>query len=321
MDAIGRVYVLESGPATPPSIRTGGLNRARVCTAAVTIGILLAMVRIHISSIHPQAPTPPQSISPLHALSNLRPVLITITTPSWTKEGQVVSVDRLGTDRTLWREMHFDDWDRISRHFREPALLAMIRAYEDVFVGPAVWSIMTAADWDEIPQPVRSVAYLRMIWHWAAVEAVGAEFGLPVEQMAQTIGAIVMAESWFEHRAINENRWGNRDFGLAQCSDHCRETLAEMAARGDIPFRPVDDAYFNPWTGTRVATVWFERELMRAGGDVDLATRAYHRGLDRAHDEKGDTYLKGVQRLRERYIRAQGQSETWRWLSRELRAF
>jgi len=164
------------------------------------------------------------------------------------------------------------------------------------------------------------MAYLRMIWHWARLEGVGVEFGLVPEQVAQTIGAIVMAESWFEHRAFNQNQWGNRDLGLAQCSDYCREEVAAMVARCELLFRPTEADYFNPWMATRIATVWFRRELRLAEGDVDLATRAYHRGIEHAHDEKGDIYAGRVQQLRDRYIRAQGKSETWRFLVREIGA-
>jgi len=117
---------------------------------------------------------------------------------------------------------------------------------------------MDAGRCDDIPQPIRSIAYLRMIWHWAILEDVGAEFGLGPE------------------------------------------------------------THFNPWTATRIATVWFERELLNAGGDVDLATRAYHRGLGQALDEKGDAYLARVQRLRSRYIRAPVGSAYWKFLAREI---
>ena len=144
------------------------------------------------------------------------------------------------------------------------------------------------------------MAYLRMVWHWARNEEVGVEFGLEPTRTAQAIAAIVMAESWFEHRAMNENPFGNRDLGLAQCSDPCRRTIAEMALRGEIDFAPSEQDYFNPWVGTRVATRWFERELARANGDVDLAIRAYHRGLDNAFDAAGDRYVSGVYRRRDR---------------------
>lgn len=214
--------------------------------------------------------------------------------------------------------MHFGDWDTVPRDVRESALATMIGVYAPVFEGPFTWQRMTASDWDRVPQPIRAMAYLRMIWYWARVEAVGVEYGLAPRRLAHTIGAIVMTESWFEHRAVNENQWGNRDLGLAQCSDHCRETLAVMAQNGEVAFVPSEAEYFNPWIATRVATVWFERELHRADGDVELAIRAYHRGLDNAMDEKGDEYLARVLRLRERYVRTQGPSPTWRFVAGQV---
>ena len=266
------------------------------------------------------APEPVRPPAPLAALSNLRPVAITLTTPDWKKVPETVTVDRLHTDHRLWRQMHVGDWDAVDAAYRESALRAMIRSYRPLFTDRARWRHMTAGDWDEVPQPIRAMAYLRMIWHWARVEEVGVGFGLDAERVAQTIGGIVMAESWFEHRAFNENQWGNRDLGLAQCSDYCREEIAAMAARGELAFAPTEEDYFNPWIATRVATVWFRRELRLAGGEIGLATRAYHRGIDQAMDEKGDVYIAKVRRLREQYIRAQGSSETWRLLVREIAA-
>lgn len=268
------------------------------------------------SSNAPLAPVPP---TPLRALSDLRPVDITVTTPSWKKVPYVVTVDRLRTDHTLWARMHFDDWDKVPVEIREPALLAMVRSYRPLFAGPAVWRQMAVTRWDRIPQPIRAMAYLRMIWFWARQEALGAEFGMSPTRLAATVGAIVMAESWFEHRATNENQWGNRDLGLAQCSDHCRAVLETMAEDGQLPFDPSEADYFDPWTATRIATIWFERELLRADGDVDLAIRAYHRGMDNAMDEKGDAYHARVVRLREAYIRSQEASPTWRFLASRIR--
>jgi len=143
---------------------------------------------------------------------------------------------------------------------------------------------------------------------------VGADFGRNPRRVAQTIGAIVMAESWFEHRAVNENEWG-RDLGLAQCSTFCQRIMTVMGLTGAIRFALSETDYFNPWVATRVATVWFKRELIRAEGDVDLAIRAYHRGIDDAMDEKGDAYLARVLRLRRQYVREQTASASWRFLA------
>ena len=285
-------------------------------TAIAAVAITLA-VRVH---TFVTAPVPLPAIRPLNVidiLTDTTPVRIT-TTVAWTKIPRVVTVHRLLTDRTLWGRMHFDDWDRIPAGVRERGLAAMISAYADVFEGPEVWRTMTVFDWDRIPQPIRAMAYLRMIWYWARTEQVGAGFGMRPEILAQTIAGIVMAESWFEHRAINENEFGNRDLGLAQCSDHCREVMAEMAAAGEISFAPGDSDYFDPWIATHVATVWFQRELGRADGDVEWAIRAYHRGIDNAYDEKGDAYLRAVRRRRDRYVLNQSASASWQFLSKSI---
>lgn len=263
-------------------------------------------------------PLPPPTIDVRAVLSDLRTVDITTTTPTWKKVSEVATIDQLHTDHELWRRMHFGDWDRIPQELRESALRAMIRAYTPLFRQPGAWQRMSLADWDRVPQPIRSMAFLRMIWYWARAERVGVPFGLRPDRMAQNIGAIVMAESWFEHMAVNENEWGNRDLGLAQCSDHCRAVIAEMAAAGTIRYEPSDSDYFNPWLGTWVATIWFNRELENAEGDVELAIRAYHRGIDAAMDEKGDGYLARVLQLRERYIRALGPSPSWQFLSERI---
>ena len=265
----------------------------------------------------PNPAQPPPDL--LRLFSDTRPVRITTTTPSWTKVEETVTVDRLRTDLTVWRRMHFGDWDRSPHPFREIGLAAMLRAYAPVIFDRSAWRRMTASDWDDVPQPIRMMAFLRMIWNWARVERLGREFDLQPDHLAQTVAAIVMAESWFEHRAVNENPWGNRDLGLAQCSDYCREELVRMAQEGVISFLPATRHYFDPWVATRIATVWFERELLHAGGDVELAIRAYHRGPDQAMDGLGDAYLARVLSLRERYIRTQRTSPTWEYLTEEIR--
>jgi hypothetical protein len=275
-----------------------------------------AGVHVYLTAPVPAPLVPAPSL--LRVLSDRRLVTITTTTPSWAKRKELVTVDRLRTDHGLWRRMQFRDWDAVPAPFREPSLAAMIRAHDDVRRGPLVWQTMTAEDWDVVPQPIRAILYLRLVWHWTLAEEVGADFGLDPLRLAPTIGAIVMAESWFEHRAFNENPFGNRDLGLAQCSDPCRRTIAEMAARGEIPFAPMEADYFNPWIATRVATVWFKRELGLAAGDVELAIRAYHRGNENALDEQGDRYLETVLDKRERYVLNKGRSASWRFLAREM---
>lgn len=288
-----------------------------LATAVLSAAAVSAFARLHEFTTARDTPAVARAPGLLPSLTDRRLVAITLTTPAWSKVREVVTVDALRTDRRLWRQMHVGDWDRVPRDVREPALRRMIGAYAPVFEGPQRWRQMAAGDWDDVPQPIRAMAYLRMIWHWAAAERVGVEFGLEPRRVAHSIGAIVMAESWFQHRAINENEWG-RDLGLAQCSTFCQRMMAVMALVGAVRFAPSEADYFNPWVATRVATVWFERELHRADGDVDLAIRAYHRGIDDARDEKGSAYLERVLRLRAGYVRGQTASPAWRLLARIL---
>ena len=255
---------------------------------------------------------------PLYPPPDLTPVRIRITAPDWTTWRVETTVDRLQRDPTLWRHMHLGDWDQVPAPIRQDALDAMLRAYAHVLRSTAWWR-MDASDWDLVPQPIRAAAYLRMAHYWSVRRGIGEAFGLDPRRMGQVVGAIIMAESWFEHRAVNSNAFG-RDLGLAQCSDWCRRHIDEMAARGEIPFAPHGADYFDPLIGTRVAAVWFERELGRAHGDVPLAIRAYHRGLDAAFDEKGDVYAAKVQRLREKYVRTQDASASWRYLTQRIAA-
>jgi hypothetical protein len=249
------------------------------------------------------------------------PTLVSITmTASWQTIPRVVPLEQLLRDRTVWQLMHFNDWDRLPADIRDRGLMRMIALYRHVLSGPAVWRRMSVHEWDAVPQPIRAMAYLRMVWHWADARQVGAEFWIEPRRAAETIGAIVMAESWFEHRAFNENEWGNRDLGLAQCSDYCREQLARMAAAGDVDFTFSEEELLNPWHGTLVATVWFERELRNAAGDLDVAVRAYHRGMTHAFDEKGDSYLANVDRKRRRYIRNEDAPPAWRFIARQVLA-
>lgn len=290
---------------------------ALIVTALITIGAAMAVSRLHEFVTERDLPAVAPAPTPLHSVVDRTLVTVTLTTPEWTKVREVVTVSALRSDRRLWRQMHLGDWDKIPEAIREPALRNMITAYAPVLAGPVKWRQMTPADWDAVPQPIRAMAFLRMVWHWSVAERVGVQFGLQPRRMAESIGAIVMAESWFEHRAVNRNEWGT-DLGLAQCSTFCQRIVAAMGMTGMIRFVPSEADYFDPWVATRIATIWFKRELIRAEGDVSLAIRAYHRGIDGAMDERGDAYLARVLRLRERYIREQTASATWHFLARTL---
>jgi hypothetical protein len=209
--------------------------------------------------------------------------------------------------------MHFEDWDGVPRALREEALDAMFTRYEHLLTDPDVWDRMGPGAWDAVPQPMRALAYRHMCEYWSGYYEVGTEYEIPRGLMADTLAAIAMAESWFDHRAVNTNQWGNRDLGVAQASDGARERLRELYAEGVVDVFLSDTDYFDPWEGTRFVAIWIDLLLDEVGGDLEMAVRAYHRGVPRALDreEVAESYLQTVLRRRRRYIRNQGDSPSW----------
>jgi hypothetical protein len=283
---------------------------------AAIVTIAIAVFGSSVSPAVPpdwDGPRTPDALAPsiYETIIDGRPVSFTLTV-NWHKVGLTSTMERLSSDPFLWRNMHFDDWDRVPPALRGGALDGMLSRYAGALGGPDVWAQLTAADWDVVPQPVRAVVFPRMAAHWARVYGLTNIYALSPDLVVDTLASVMMAESWFEHRGVNVNAWGNRDIGLGGCSDHCRRTLAAMATSGDLDFSLTEEDYFNPWHATRAMVVWFGLELVRAGGDLDLAIRAYHRGFPSAMDAKGDAYLANVQRLRTRYFRGSIASPTWR---------
>ncbi len=76
-----------------------------------------------------------------------------------------------------------------------------------------------------------------------------------------------------------------------------------------------DDDYYNPWLASRWIAFWFEEMLQEAGGDVDLAIRAYNKGIGDALEGDGGDYLAAVHRRRGRYFVGPSNSPTWASLS------
>jgi hypothetical protein len=242
-----------------------------------------------------------------------RPIPLTVTA-GWTRVPHVATRDEVVGDVTLWRRMQVVDWDMVPGPLREQGLDAMLARHRAVLTTPALWDRMTAYDWDAIPQPVRALAFRHMLQYWTGYYHVGRAHGLAPHTVSETAAAIVMTESWFEHRAEHVNARGNRDLGLAQASDSARRHIATLYARGVSDVRLTDDDYFNPWAATRFVAIWLSLLLDELDGDLDTAVRAYHRGARAAARGEGHEYLELVRRRKRQYIRHESDSPAWRHL-------
>ena len=220
---------------------------------ALTVGVVLLERVIDRRMATKWPDVPPVSI--LNAFGDHTPVAVIITA-DWQEVSTTIPTYTLRSDVTLWRKMNFEDWDTVTERLREEGLTRM-----------------NAHDWDRIPQPIRAMAYIQMVKYWSGYYQIGTRFGLP----RGTVNAIVMAESWFEHRASHTNPDGDRDIGLGGSSEYCRRTLQRVGNEGVVDFTLREEDYFDPWRATRVVAVWFELMLQEANGDLDLAIRRYHR--------------------------------------------
>jgi hypothetical protein len=234
----------------------------------------------------------------------------------WQQVPYVATADAIRNDVTLWRRMRVADWDTVSSPLREEGLEAMFARHASLLSNPGIWDGMMAHDWDLVPQPVRAFAFTHMAAYWVGYYDLADRHGLPPGLLADTAAAIIMSESWFEHRAEHVNPWGNRDIGLSQASGFARRAVAGWHASGRVDLDLADEDYFNPWHGTRFVALWLDHLLVELGGELDAAVRAYHRGAPRARRGDGQPYLDAVRSRRARYIRNQGASPAWSHLWR-----
>lgn len=303
----------------PPSLR---MARVRLASLVVMAAVTCLTIAAPIDSWL-RASTRASVVAPISQPGPLfePAVAIPITVSTFTQTAPWVTSDQeLRTSVEMWKRMHLEDWSGVPVTLREQALGNMLRRYRSLLNNPSAWDAMTAFDWDAVPQPVRTVAYRRMMAYWAGFYAVGAEFDLAPATVAETLEAIVMSESWFDHRARSLNRDGTWDIGLGQASPYARDRVRELHARKRLDATLSEDDYANPWRATRFVALWMLLMIDEANGDLDRAVRAYNRGTGDAADSFGADYLAAVQRRLTRYIRNVDAPASWEFVWRRSRA-
>ena len=290
---------------------------ALVLMLSFIVAGLVANRKFHLS-VQQSVPLPPAVVGNW-ILGTSTPIIVTVSAPGM-RAPWLTTVEELRDTRAMWRRLHLADWNAVAEPVRHIALDQMLASYRSVLNDPRQWDHMTSFDWDAIPQPIRTVAYRRMVAYWAGFYDVGVAYNLSSAHVTEMLAAIVMSESWFDHRAVARNCDGTLDVGLAQASSYARERIRSMHEAGLVDVALTDEDYLNPWMATRFVAWWMQLMLDETNGDLDLAVGAYHRGSGAAGDRLGAAYVVMVHRRWSRFIRNQDAPQSWSYLWHRSRA-
>jgi hypothetical protein len=94
--------------------------------------------------------------------------------------------------------------------------------------------------------------------------------------------------------------------------------MRELYVQGSVDVLMADADYLDPWKATRFLALWMKVLLAESDGDLDRATRAYHRGTARAGDALGTTYLSLVERRLHRFILNRDAPPAWSALAQQV---
>jgi hypothetical protein len=288
---------------------------AAAAIVAVVVGVIISDQWLRTTTIQ-SMPSPPVPATGLFAAPI--PIAVTVSTAGQ-RAPWIATEEEVRDSPELWKRMHLEDWNSVRPNLRAASLDNMLRRYADILNNPAAWDRMSAFEWDAVPQPIRTVVYRRMIAYWSGFYHVGSAFNLPAAKTSETLAAIVMSESWFDHRARSVNRDGTWDVGLAQASVFARQRLRELHASGGVDAALTEDDYDNPWMATRFVALWMNLMLEESNGDLERAVRAYNRGTADAHDSLGAGYFATVQQRLSRYIWNLDAPPSWDYVWRHAR--